>query len=110
MDKIVDKAKNYLVKLTTKAMNIKTPIKWLIFLYLIGVTFIIVAWFSCWIYSGFMEGKPDLRLLLQFIQTIIGPAMVGFVTFIAGCFVDIDNDGIPDKFESNRKENNIEGH
>ena len=32
---------------------------------------------------------------------MIGPAMIGFVTFIAGCFVDVNSNGVPDKFEDN---------
>ena len=34
---------------------------------------------------------------------MIGPAMIGFVTFIGGCFVDINNNGVPDRLEDNEQ-------
>ena len=40
--------------------------------------------------------------LLAIIKEMIGPAMIGFVTFIAGCFVDVNSNGIPDKFEDEK--------
>ena len=40
--------------------------------------------------------------LLAVIKEMIGPAMIGFMTFIAGCFIDMNNNGIPDKFEEDK--------
>lgn len=37
--------------------------------------------------------------LLAIIREMIGTAMIGFITFIAGCFVDVNGNGIPDRFE-----------
>lgn len=37
--------------------------------------------------------------LLAIIREMIGTAMIGFITFIAGCFVDVNENGIPDRFE-----------
>ena len=37
--------------------------------------------------------------LLSLIREMVGGGMVAFVTFIAGCMVDSDHDGIPDRFE-----------
>lgn len=37
------------------------------------------------------------------IKELVGPAMVGFISFIAGCFVDLNGNGIPDTFEKGEK-------
>ena len=42
--------------------------------------------------------------LLAVIREMIGTAMIGFMTFIAGCFVDMNDNGIPDKFEEDNKD------
>lgn len=47
-------------------------------------------------------GKIQLPDLLAMIRELVGPAMVGFVTFIAGCFVDLDGNGVPDHFEKEK--------
>jgi hypothetical protein len=41
--------------------------------------------------------------LLAVIKEMIGPAMIGFMTFIAGCFIDMNNNGIPDNFEEDEE-------
>jgi hypothetical protein len=57
-----------------------------------------VTYYAAWLYQ-WNEGEVALGDLLSLIQEMVGASMVAFVTFIAGCLVDKDNDGIPDQFE-----------
>ena len=61
----------------------------------------VVSYYGFWMYLAVM-GKIQLPDLLAMIRELVGPAMVGFVTFIAGCFVDLDGNGVPDHFEKEK--------
>lgn len=56
---------------------------------------VIVGWCVTWVSTGI----PNIALGLSIIHELDAPAMVAFITFIAGCFVDLDGDGIPDAIE-----------
>lgn len=103
-----DKIKDYIPKLTKtikkKLNGISQPIKWVIISYFLLVCFLVLTYFGAWIHL-FTIGKSSLADLLSLINAMIGTSMVAFITFIAGCFVDLNNDGIPDQFESDEKGN-----
>ena len=78
------------------------PIKWIVIGYLVTVFLFVLSYYGFWLYLAVM-GKIQLPDLLAMVRELVGPAMVGFVTFIAGCFVDLDGNGIPDHFEKEKK-------
>ena len=60
--------------LKKKLNGMKKPIKMVIVGYFMLVVLLVVTYYSAWL----------------------------FMTFIAGCFIDMDNNGIPDKFEEDK--------
>lgn len=78
------------------------PIKWIVIGYMVTVFLFVVSYYGFWVYLA-VTGKIQLPDLLAMIRELVGPAMVGFITFIAGCFVDLDGNGIPDHFEKEEK-------
>lgn len=77
-------------------------IKWIVIGYLVTVFLFVVSYYGFWLYLA-VTGKIQLPDLLAMVRELVGPAMVGFVTFIAGCFVDLDGNGIPDHFEKEKE-------
>ncbi len=86
----------------TKMPKLKQPIKWVIFLYFGLVALLVLTYYAAWIYR-WHEGEVVMSDLLSLIDEVIGTSMVAFITFIAGCMVDTDKDGIPDRFEEEEK-------
>ena len=86
----------------TKRLNqFQQPIKWIVIGYMVTVFLFVVSYYGFWVYLA-VTGKIQLPDLLAMIRELVGPAMVGFITFIAGCFVDLDGNGIPDHFEKEK--------
>ena len=52
-----------------------------------------------------LSGKAILGELLALIKEMISPAMIAAIAMMCAFFVDKDEDGIPDKFESEDKKN-----
>lgn len=77
------------------------PIKWIVIGYMVTVFLFVVSYYGFWVYLA-VTGKIQLPDLLAMIRELVGPTMVGFITFIAGCFVDLDGNGIPDHFEKEK--------
>ncbi len=86
----------------TRLMQFQQPIKYLILGYLAIVFIFVVSYYGFWFYLSITE-KIQLPDLLAMIKELVGPAMVGFISFIAGCFVDLNGNGIPDTFEKEEK-------
>ena len=103
---MLNKIKSYLTQITANAKNkiveLRQPIKWVVFLYLGLVTVLVLTYYAAWLWL-WKEGEVALRDLLSLITEMIGGGMIAFVTFIAGCMVDTDKDGIPDQFEKEEK-------
>lgn len=99
---MLNKIKKYISKFAatakTKINSMKKPIKWVIWAYFILVVLLVLTYYAAWCWQLF-SGKADLRDLLSIIQEMIGAGAIGFITFICGCFVDINNNGIPDHME-----------
>lgn len=88
---------------TGKILGMKKPILSIVIGYLITVLVATLTFYVAWLldYLGIIHVNEQLlMILLQFIDRLVGPYMVAFVTFIAGCFVDLNGDGIPDRLES----------
>lgn len=96
---MLEQITNFLNIVAQKATKLQRPIQWLVFAYLLTVTLmtilVIVGWCVAWVKTG----TPNIVLGLSIIHELDAPAMVAFITFIAGCFVDLDGDGIPDAIE-----------
>lgn len=86
------------------------PIKTVIIGYFLLTALLVITYYAAWLYQSW-NGQIIMSDLLAVIKEIIGPAMVGFITFIAGCFIDKDNNGIPDRFEGEQNDgkNNTRG-
>ena len=99
MNKLLEKAREYLNKVMTTAITMKTPLLQLVGAYLLSVFCIMLIWTAAWLWQTIHTGVPNLDILLRFLDVLIGPAMIGFVTFIGGCLIDSNGNGIPDKLE-----------
>lgn len=95
-------AKSILVQKMNCALRniqkIKDPVKWILIAYLGFVGITLVIWLIAWLLSAFIKA-PDLNIGLKFIDQLTNAAFIGFVCFIAGCFLDLNNNGIPDGLE-----------
>ncbi|MBQ8809517.1 MAG: hypothetical protein IJZ69_04210 [Bacteroidales bacterium] len=80
----------------------RQPIKWVVFLYFGMVAMLVLTYYAAWLCQWY-AGKVVMSDLLSLIKEMVGTSMVAFVTFIAGCMVDTDHDGIPDRFEEEEK-------
>ena len=109
---VLNKIKDTLLTVLTKGKGIvvkaEQPIKWVIASYFAVVLILIVTYYCAWVYL-FLAGKSTLAELLAILQETIGPAMIAFITFIAGCFVDLNDNGIPDKLEQERGKDRFAG-
>ncbi|MCQ2581869.1 MAG: hypothetical protein MJ187_04920 [Alphaproteobacteria bacterium] len=97
-----DKFKDIFSKATKsikkKLNGISQPIKFVIIGYFLIVVALILSYYAAWVFL-FTNNKASLNDLLVLINAMIGTSMIAFITFIAGCFVDLDGNGIPDQFE-----------
>lgn len=97
-----------LIKKATKAAGkISAPVRLLGLLYFVFVALVLLLYVGlfCFEYIG---GRAVSKDLLQFINILIGGAMIGFVTFILTLCIDSDGDGIPnaiDDHDDRPKEN-----
>ena len=100
-----EKVKGFLSKgldaVRARLNQFQQPIKWIVMGYLVTVFLFVVSYYGFWMYLA-VTGKIQLPDLLAMVRELVGPAMVGFVTFIAGCFVDLDGIGVPDHFEKEK--------
>ena len=80
-------------------LKIKYPIKWIIILYLGFVGISLVLWLITWLISAICK-VPDLAIGLKFIDQLTNMTSIGFICFVAGCFIDLNHNGIPDGIES----------
>ena len=96
-------AKAILVQKLNKALRniqkIKNPIILIIASYLLFVGTTLIIWLFTWLLSAICK-VPDLTIGLKFIDELISATFIGFICFIAGCFIDLNNNGIPDGIES----------
>ena len=99
---MLNQVKDLLSRLTVTAKSriggLRQPIKWVVFLYFGMVSVFVLTYYAAWLWL-WREGEVALSDLLSLIREMVGSGMIAFVTFIAGCMVDTDKDGIPDQFE-----------
>ena len=107
MKNFMNKAKSWLksVKNTIKVpiVNMHGAIKVVIVGFLTVALVLVITIYAAWFWLCW-QGKAALNEMLQLLDRVISPQMVAFVTFIATCFIDKDEDGIPDKFEEDEKD------
>lgn len=72
------------VKVKINAMS--RPIKTVIVGYFLLVVVLVATYYIAWLYQ-WHNGQIVMSDLLAVIKEMIGPAMIGFMTFIAGCLL-----------------------
>ena len=65
----------------------------------IGCALYITGWCSLW----YVDKRPNIEEMRQFITTVTNPAWVAAVAFISKMLVDKDADGIPDDIEEEKE-------
>ena len=102
LEKLKDYISTFVADAKAKLNNMQKPIQWIVIGYFLIVLVLVITYYAAWLYlwQGDKAALPDL---LAIIKEMIGPAMIGFVTFIGGCFVDLNNNGVPDRLEDNDK-------
>ncbi len=107
MKTLIDKAKNCfseLTKLATqKVGKLNGTIKGIVIGFLAVLVLLVATFYGAWLYFLY-QGKAMLGDLLDLIDRVISPQMVAFITFVTTCFVDENDDGVPDKFQSEHQE------
>lgn len=98
MDKLKSLIGTCMKNLQGNLMKKTRPIKWLVFSYFIMVAMLVLTYYGAWVWL-WRIGKGSLVDLLAIIKEMVGASMVAFVTFIAGCMVDTNGNGVPDRFE-----------
>lgn len=91
--------KNGLPGILEKIKNLKKPLILISCFYISLLLVLILTWYGAWWYISLKHGTPDLSALSNFIAICIGSSAIAAVTFIAGLFIDLDGDGIPDVVE-----------
>lgn len=102
LEKLKDYISTFAADAKAKLNNMQKPIQWIIIGYFILVLLLVLTYYIAWLYL-WQGGKAALPDLLAIIKEMIGPAMIGFVTFIGGCFVDLNNNGVPDRLEDDKQ-------
>lgn len=99
---MLNKIKEFLTKAICKCksttVKVDGTIKWIIGIYLAFVAICCITYFAAWLWL-FWLGKAALADLMLLLQEMVAPTMIGFATFIVGCFVDTNGNGIPDNME-----------
>lgn len=99
---MIRRAKDIMAAMALRLNGTRVPMMWGITAYFAAVVVLIATYYSAWLYLCF-KGDIVLADLLAIIQEMTGPAMISFVTFVAGCFVDMNKNGIPDKLEDDNE-------
>lgn len=81
------------VKKSLKKMEV--VITTIVFSYMGLLTLFIVTYFVGWLWLAWL-GMTKLPDLLALIKELTSPATIGVMTFLCGCFVDLDGNGVPD--------------
>ena len=104
---MLNKVKSCLPRITqiakVKIGSMKKPILTIVFSYFAIVALLVLTYYAAWLYQWHMD-KIVMEDLLDLIKEMIGTSMIAFITFIAGCLVDTDHDGVPDQFEEGEEE------
>lgn len=103
LNKIKDAILNVVFKSKYAVTNTEKPIKYIVLIYFAIVLLLMITYYAAWLYL-FLENKTALADLLAIIQETISATMIGFVTFIAGCFVDLNKNNVPDVLEKDKKD------
>ena len=83
--------------------NSNKVIKWITRIYIGSVAILLLTWYGSWWYKTYSMGMPDLSSLQQFINTTVGSTFITFIAFIAGLFIDTNQNGVPDSIEGKNK-------
>lgn len=103
LNKIKDAVLNVVCKGKTAVANTEKPIKYVVVIYFIVVLLLLLTYYAAWLWL-FLKNNAALSDLLAIIQETISTTMIGFITFIAGCFVDLNKNGVPDNLEKKDEE------
>lgn len=103
---IRDKLVSYLNLVTDSMSNLKSPVMWVVMLYAIIIALGILTYLVAWVYLAYFN-NIDLKSLLDFIHELVSSPFVLCITFIGGCLVDMNGNGVPDSVESKLDANYI---
>lgn len=76
-------------------------IKWIIKGYVLLVALLVLTYYAAWCWQWYTD-TAVLSDLLAIIQEMVGASI--FVSFICGCFVDLNGNGVPDNLEGDLEE------
>ncbi|MCR5559037.1 MAG: hypothetical protein K6F62_01580 [Schwartzia sp.] len=94
VDRWLSKAKNYIA-----GMDFSQGAMRYILLYAALLMLCCLLYLLAWLCRWYVEGKPDLKELLNFLHEIAGSSWIAVIGFVAKALVDKDHNGIPDDFE-----------
>lgn len=76
-------------------------IKWIIVCYGILLALLVLTYYAAWCWQWYND-TAVLSDLLAIIQEVLGASIL--VSFICGCFVDLNGNGVPDNLEEKKDE------
>ena len=103
LNKIKEALLNVVCKGKAAVANTEKPIKYVVIVYFIIVLLLLLTYYAAWLWL-FWNNNATLPDLLAIIKETISTTMIGFITFIAGCFVDLNKNGVPDNLEKKDEE------
>ncbi len=86
-----------------KASHMGKPITAVVVGYMVLLIILILSYYAAWLYNILCKGQVVLNDMYILIHELTGTSMIACITFIGGCFVDMDGDGVPDVFEKDKK-------
>ena len=95
-------AKSGLNKITDNLIKPSSPVKSVVLAYAVVILLAIVLYMGAWIWLFYTQGKPDLPQLLSFLHEVVSSPFVLAISFLGGCFIDLDHDGVPDAIEKDK--------
>lgn len=96
---MTEKLKGLLSQLLNKIPEVKGgSVK--VILALSAIYIIIVGLFLFgWVANWKADGKADLKIMIELLQVLTGPAALAAFAFVSKGFVDKNKNGVPDEFE-----------
>lgn len=92
--------------LLSKALDCIPQIKGGSIKIIIGLSFVyallVILFLAGWVYNWRAENKADLKIMIELIQVLTGPAAIAAFSFLGKGFIDKNKNGVPDELEDNK--------
>ena len=98
---MLEKLQNILLTAVNKVdkLEIRGMPRVMVYLFLCIVIFCLLLFLTAWIWQWHDTGRPELSILIQFVNAITSVSFIAAVGFFGRAMLDKDDNGVPDEFE-----------